>query len=121
MKKSQFPRGLDTIGIIVLFTIIQLISIVLHFEKITFFGKYFDYFNYLSLYIFQTSTIALFLIISIVIAHILEAIYSLYLMNKLGFSNLAKIYWFIVIVVIGYPYTSKIIQLNNLLKDKKNN
>jgi len=107
------------LGLIVLITIIQLISIVFHFENIPIVGNFFEYLNYLSLYIFQSSNVALFLIISIIIAHFVEAIYAYNIMNNFGFSNFAKFYWFIVIVIIGYPYTSKLIQLSNLKANKK--
>ena len=71
------------------------------------------------LVLFREPAYAMIVVVVTIIAHILEAIYVLYLCNVMGLAQSSMITWFALTIYMGFPTTTKVTLLAHVAKRKK--
>ena len=72
-----------------------------------------------ALIVFRERIFAMYCIIAVVAAHILEALYVCYLCNVMGMAGTASATWIASALIMGFPTTSQVIMLSKIAKRKK--
>ena len=71
------------------------------------------------LVLFRAPANAMIVIVVTIIAHILEAIYVLYMCNVMGLAQISMMSWFALTIYMGFPTTKRVMLLAHVAKRKK--